>query len=941
MARAATADELIKLRSDHQATVLYLAIHKPGVVYTARVNQSSFDAVLAEVIYDNGNGTLGNVLPGMTMYVGTSAGAYDKGMVRIRKAPTEDRFYIGETAEIAWSDNDYLTIVDEFGLWSRHIRITGNAVFMDYDVAYSDQHSDLDPVPVFGPPGIIWLQDGLGVYKPNAGESFCLGSSISSYQWSAPGASATSGMTSAVPEIEYSVPGQYRVSCTVTAANGKSATGHRMVFVYGGETQPVTLFELLDCSGDRDAGGWEYSLKLYDQAAIADVRERALCVLFARDFYAGEEVSLGPLAGYEHVVAVGWISAEDINWGLNFSTVEFTVRGPAYWLKEIPAYPVGLEYSNSPSTWTQMAGLTVDRAIWHLLHWRSTASQVIDIRLSGESALAPLLEAPSGKLWQQLIALAHESILANPVCDRLGRLWVQVHPSFLPDEERAAVPTVMEISRDDWREQIDIERRTAVQATVVEASGISFDGSTANPLFSRAPGNILSRYGEIKSIDRLLISSQSDCNRLAGMLLAYENNEWPYIELRLGSNNRLIDIAPRQRITISMAALDTPRGLTWNSKKFLPKRIELEHNARSGIMLTALECEAETSGLPGVTYNPPQPAGPDENLPPVDGRFPGYPLLPPPSIWIPPVVPPPIPPGQIACLDGTYPTGPYQLWPDTFTLNSEDENLLKTTMYLPCAVRPGDVPHKTMLIWYGVMERKLAGLWQPILNPYSYMIRAIDGSQNILLTGINAFGTPPGFEIGMYRFYTLFQPVGSINVHGFRMELNPTLINDDVVWIWDFNAGPQGWTNEYADYPDDAYWTNGKLNVRSPLGWANQRWRYLPPSSIRTRSDGTSKIEVFGHQRNGFVTMAIQYKEGGGIHYYYMDGGPTLFSWDISGVHAGNPIEFFQFMGLVHAMDYGNPNWISYLKLSNFVGMVEAYRITIHRIDVYNVCPIE
>ena len=100
MSRAITAPELEKLRSDNQWSELFLAIHKPAVIYSARVNQATFSSPISQITYDGGSGTLANVKAGMTLYVGSSAGAYDKGMLRIRKTPSATIFYIGESAEI-------------------------------------------------------------------------------------------------------------------------------------------------------------------------------------------------------------------------------------------------------------------------------------------------------------------------------------------------------------------------------------------------------------------------------------------------------------------------------------------------------------------------------------------------------------------------------------------------------------------------------------------------------------------------------------------------------------------------------------------------------------------------------------------------------------------------------------------------------------------------
>ena len=94
--RAATSPELAKFRAGGQFSVLNLAIHDPGSMYNLRINQtfSSLDGV-AEFIYDGVSGTLTNVLPGMTVFVSAIAfGQREKGITRLRKAPTARAFYI-------------------------------------------------------------------------------------------------------------------------------------------------------------------------------------------------------------------------------------------------------------------------------------------------------------------------------------------------------------------------------------------------------------------------------------------------------------------------------------------------------------------------------------------------------------------------------------------------------------------------------------------------------------------------------------------------------------------------------------------------------------------------------------------------------------------------------------------------------------------------------
>lgn len=717
MSRVITAPELVKLRSENQWSELFLAIHKPAVIYSARVNQSSFPTPLNQIIYDGGSGTLANVKSGMTMYVGSTAGAYDKGMVRIRKTPTATVFYIGETAEIEWEDNDYLTVVDEFGLWQRHLQIAGTLALMDGDVGYSDQHNDLAPVPVLGPPAVLWLTGEEVTFEPDASDSWVLGSTIASYLWTASGASDTEDLDTATPTITYDAVGQYRVSCTVTAANGKSTIGYRIVFVYSEESMPITQFELRSCAGDLENGGWSFSVDLYDQIAIEDVRERALVVLFSRDHYGGVEGSLGDQTGYENIIAVGWIKEENLQYSSDYSTGEFTVEGAYAWLKNIPGYPVGLEYSDDASAWTQMDGLTMDRSLWHLLHWRSTATLCMDIFLSGETSKAPAMEAPTGSLWNQIMVLANESLLALPACNRYNQLYVQVGTSYLSSAGRASVPILMEVTKEDYQDSLSISRQPTPSISMVETSGVAFDGSTAYPYFSKAPGEVLSRYGGVTSRERLLLYDQDHCNTLSGNIYAKENNEYPNIDFSLGANNRFVDIVPNQRLTISFGKLDFPRGITWTEKKLLPKRVSFSHEPESGSLITTLETEAETQGVAGVSYYPPAVAIEGET-PLILPEFsdPTWPALTPIGTFFPPYLPPeePVIPGTDCPADAPA-NGPYSM--NIYgTLYST--NFIKAG-YLDCVIRTSAHDNKTTYVINGTFQKLNPG--EDPTDPTSYV----------------------------------------------------------------------------------------------------------------------------------------------------------------------------------------------------------------------------
>src|SRR5689334_21053730 len=177
MARAATSDELTLYRTPGKGGKLHAVILKPPIVYRGRINQTftTLDQVLV-VIYDGGSGTLADVLPDMEVWIGSTLDGHDKGICRLRDKDAT-HFYLSETSEIAFADNDYVTIVAAFGIWARPVRITtGGTVYMD-ETTYSDQHTNWDPQPNMGPHQVAELTGATVNVSFHSGTSFCPGSS--------------------------------------------------------------------------------------------------------------------------------------------------------------------------------------------------------------------------------------------------------------------------------------------------------------------------------------------------------------------------------------------------------------------------------------------------------------------------------------------------------------------------------------------------------------------------------------------------------------------------------------------------------------------------------------------------------------------------------------------------------------------------------------------
>ena len=140
--REISTDELVLLRKSvgHWSKPLLAGLENPPVVFTCIINQT-FDTTdsVYEFLYDTATGSFEDVKPGMTVWIGSSFGHYNYGVVRARKNWTVDTAYIGEVSEVSFANDLYVTVVDEMAIWAKHVYINrvDQTVYMDRDEALS------------------------------------------------------------------------------------------------------------------------------------------------------------------------------------------------------------------------------------------------------------------------------------------------------------------------------------------------------------------------------------------------------------------------------------------------------------------------------------------------------------------------------------------------------------------------------------------------------------------------------------------------------------------------------------------------------------------------------------------------------------------------------------------------------------------------------------
>jgi hypothetical protein len=934
MARAATSTELEYLRSGRQISRLKLAILKANVIYTAQLATApvSNDGV-STLSITNESGTLASVKDGMMLGVGSSAGASDKGNARVRSI-VSGTLTIGLTSDIVFAAGDYLTITDDISWWAKPAPLSGDAINVDGDIAYTNQHEDWKPMVIMHPDAVLELSGAtVSISDFDASESWVPGGgTISSYAWSAPGAASITNGITATPTITYNATGTYLVGCTVTASNGESNSGYRKVYVWSETNPPVTSFKLSNISGSYDSGGWTCKVETYNGVNIADLYDGAKVILFADERYGNHAGSIGPVAGRESIKMIGWVDSASIEIGYDRSSVTFDICGPATWLAKLPAQGTDLtDDSGTPTTWATVEELTLDKALADICTWQSTAGMIIDVYPSEDTRRLPSVDGlSSGTTWSALTSLA-EKIKTRPCADRYGRLFVEADQQLLETADRSTIPTVMDIERQDWREKVGFERGGTAKYSQVEVNGTYWSGSSHTA--ARAGyGNYPGRLGQSQSVT-MIFDDEDQATAIVGHLREKLNNPYPAVYLYLAHNQGLVDVCPRQYVSMSLAAADTPMGLVWSAKRLIPRVVSLEQQG-NGALVTELECEAETSGTPGVrlpipTEEPISTEADSDYLTDVEEI-----MLPTGDTWFPNLVSSGDSPISDGCRDtlSAPGNGPFILWPDEFNLTTQDAEKISTLIHYPCMIRSGSAAAKTRLRIIGKLDYLYNGSWVRSISGSAWLAQAVDVNGDPVLTSINE--VYPGYDDRDSNF----MPSAQVDVRGFRIVLPvpetvpPALVDK----TFDFTDGVQGWV---WDTPSDGIgrWNDGKIEKSE--GVVN--WHYYPDAMYIASGAYIQADHNNWAYNASFASLGLDVVESENplvTTYKYVNA--RLQSTPKYTCAAGDIGKRVRSFAWYTDESGGRWEYLDNVHIYGFTSALVARRLTIERLELYNVCGV-
>ena len=508
---------------------------------------------------------------GEIAYIGPSIGDASLGIVRIiSSSPTQGILTICEN-ELQVPDGAYVYCPFLFAPVSRFQRIVeegGNPViYKDYDIPF-DPSRYLPPKALLTSPVEAAAGEWLNV--SGSGVPYQQGTSITQVT-----IDPADGEYDPSRGVRFATPGFRWISCTVRDSAGQEGKVYRPVFV-GMEPVRIALSEI---RGEVGAG-WTV------RCTIPYLEDDPL------------PLSLLVILGLAYPV-ICWITETEVRYERGVRYGEITGRSALSLLGQMRNFGIQVEDVSPPTSWFHIGGLTVRRAVQHLLEWHTTFNLVENWSFDPSYPDRPIK-----------IQRFHD----GTVLDALNRLLDDASACFAEQEDatgsifrpptlesdRAGIPTISLFSgpvRVDEGEKVGQLR----------GGGFAYEA----PLLSYHPGDTPYWWARREDKQGLIVADQNELNRLVGM--RFTERQSPSFYATLAQRG---DDVPMARQWVALQSTDI-RG--WVRTKSMAIRIGTVVTEVAGKVMNPVAV-GETITIPPV----PPPSPPEWPIPPAPVPPPYY-----------------------------------------------------------------------------------------------------------------------------------------------------------------------------------------------------------------------------------------------------------------------------------------------------------------------------
>lgn len=581
-----------------------------GVVSAIHQDADTHGIYSLDLTSISGAGDPTNALPGMTLDIGTTAGARDVGIVRCRFYGSDsDTVTIAETAptDLPVEVGHHVTARFEYLPWQIPKRvvltrsagiITAVTEYLDYDLGYPGGSNPFPPkgnitaghnadgsikhVPPFGwedTPGCGYRTQHLSALESvihNPGATF--GAPL----WFLEDCVILGGGSVTDLELDVQIPVGFRyIHMILTDSAGRQDLLFRHMPLWCDvRAAPTMVLRNFNVTSDETEQGRDMQFEFFGNANEADdtvIPEKTLVCYFEEPSFTNSDT----LPESYRSQVMGWVTDDDPLLKLQESQYGIKVGGTQTWKSHFRANSIGLiDTGSTPTTYTEMQHITVDRAIDFSLIATDTLRSLVNVYYSRITTEVEALTLPQGDAWTQVTEAIPYAALSAAGCDSLGNLLMGKQYSFLSAGQRLTVLEAIALTNADWTDAEGLDLPTTkINKVGVVTSAAEYWSSGRILYASQAPG-LRSGYGVglIKMPDQYVDppTPQGDLNRLTGLFYAHENNPRPTITLQLAGNLDVIEPCWQQPILITWADA-TLRGTTLTDAPFIVRHVSIQH----------------------------------------------------------------------------------------------------------------------------------------------------------------------------------------------------------------------------------------------------------------------------------------------------------------------------------------------------------------------------
>jgi hypothetical protein len=608
-----SAGELTTMNKYPQELLRYLAILPRLSLWTARVNGSATrdarSGAIYEIPYDTAAGSLGSVKADMTLDIGTAAGLYDVGQMRLRAVPAAGVIKVGATAPglVNVLDNHFLTVRDEYRIWQKPWRLvtarSGSTAyddqftqFKDHNEAYTNQNTNLKPwvritggqtaqgedlevrYAGFNDPGQTYRTVTLKA-RANA---VARTANISTYSWNIADCTLVSG-TLASAQITIRVPTATlfrHVYVTVTDTLGTATLKACPLLCYNGTTNtPYTKFTAE--TDDRDPIA-RMTFRLWgntNEAATLQVEAGAPVIYFEIPDFNGD-----PAPDVYDTQYLGYAIRQTPLLKLEESDLVIeTVSAPGP-LNNLTAPNDQVSDNRTVARWNHIPYLTPDRLLSYLIYNHSTYLNYHGVTDAGLANGSKEENIDQGGLWDQIAQAVALNPGREPWPDKAGHMTVRTHPSLMTASDYAALTPVAALTEADITHKSAIALQTELERTVgqVTQGGKGWDGDSQPFYLSKAPGRLADAApGRLEPRGVVLPTTApgATLNDYSSNVFTRENAPRKDTAITLLANRD--HIRPGETISVSWNQ-ETVHGVVLVTQLFQVRKVSAKHSLEPG-----------------------------------------------------------------------------------------------------------------------------------------------------------------------------------------------------------------------------------------------------------------------------------------------------------------------------------------------------------------------